>query len=63
MFFIWNHLFKFIKLEIIEKYIFFIKNTIQFKIICIAIFTIQLLQSNFTGSEVSKIDLYCRNSI
>ncbi len=37
--------------------------SIQFKIICIALFTIQSLQSNFTGNYVSKIDLYCRNSI
>ncbi len=36
---------------------------IQFKIICIALFTIQSLQSNFTGNYVFKIDLYCRNSI
>ncbi len=43
------------------KYSFF--EVIQFKIICIALFTIQLLQSNFTGNYVSKIDLYCRNSI
>ncbi len=35
----------------------------QFKIICIALFTIQSLQSNFTGNAFSKIDLYCRNSI
>ncbi len=26
-------------------------------------FTIQSLQRNFTGNYVSKIDLYCRNSI
>ncbi len=37
--------------------------SIQFKIICIALFTIQSLQSNFTGNYVSKIDLYWRNSI
>ncbi len=31
---------------------------IQFKIICVALFMIQSLQSSFTGNEVSKIDLY-----
>ncbi len=36
---------------------------IQFKIICLALFTIQSLQSHFTGNYVSKIDVYCRNSI
>ncbi len=40
-----------------------IDQIIQFKIICIALFTIQSLQSNFTENYVSKIDLYCRNSI
>ncbi len=38
-------------------------NSIQFKIICIALFMIQSLQSNFTGNTFSKIDLYCSNSI
>ncbi len=33
-------------------------NPIKSKIICIELFTIQSLQSNFTGNEVSKIDLY-----
>ncbi len=33
-------------------------NSIQFKIICIALFTIQSLQSSFTGNEVSTIYLY-----
>ncbi len=30
---------------------------VRFKIICIVLFTIQSLQSNFTGNYVSKIDL------
>ncbi len=30
---------------------------IQFNIICIALFTIQSLQSSFTGNYVSTIDL------
>ncbi len=30
----------------------------RFKIICIALFTIQSLQSSFTGNYVSTIDLY-----
>ncbi len=34
-----------------------------YKIICIALFTIQSLQSNFTGNLISKTDLYFRNSI
>ncbi len=32
--------------------------SIQFKIICIALFTIQSMQSSFTGNYVSTIDLY-----
>ncbi len=40
-----------------------VKNSIQFKIICITLFTLQSLQSNFTGYYVSKIDLYCNYSI
>ncbi len=30
----------------------------DFKIICLALFTIQSLQSSFTGNYVSAIDLY-----
>ncbi len=33
-------------------------NSIKFKIICIALFTIQSLQSSFPGNYVSTIDLY-----
>ncbi len=31
---------------------------VQFNVICIALFTIQSLQSSFTGNSVSTIDLY-----
>ncbi len=37
--------------------------SIQFKIICIAIFMKQSLQSSFTGNEVSTIDLYIAETI
>ncbi len=33
-------------------------DSIQFKIICTVLFTIQSLQSSFTGNYVSTIDLY-----
>ncbi len=35
-----------------------VRRYIQFKIICISLFTIQPLQSSFTGNYVSTIDLY-----
>ncbi len=36
----------------------------DFKIICLALFTIQSLQSSFMGNYVSAIDfIYCRNLI
>ncbi len=36
----------------------FPKNRIKFKIIIIALFTMQSLQSSFKGNYVSTIDLY-----
>ncbi len=36
----------------------FDRHSVKFKIICIALFMIQSLQSSFTGNYVSAIDLY-----
>ncbi len=38
--------------------VFILYKYIQFRIMCIALFTIQLLQSSFTGNSISTIVLY-----
>ncbi len=38
-------------------------NSIQFKMICIALFTIQSLQKSFPGNFVSTIDLYILENV